>query len=453
MSIQYSIFEEGVQASPEVSQHLSALLTGFVHPLLSELARHLDLRLVQTFLRTLHVLLAFRHRNNGLLLSELGAYVTTPDHAPAGTKRLSNLLHSPNWQASQIESYLWQRAESRLAQLEQDEEDALLMWDESVLEKPESIKLEGLCAVRSSKARRLKRIKPGYYNPPGGPPICVPGMHWLTLLLLGRQGPPTLASMQWWTTRGSLATSGREKEVAVLDNCQRLWGQRLIHIFDQGFAGSPWLGECFQRQVRFILRWHKKYHLCDAEGNKRPVGRISGRKRSWGERQVWDARRRQWFQAGVVAIPVTHPDYAQSLWLVVSRPGKGRPPWYLLTTEEITCEDDAWKIVFAYARRWQIEMTWRFSKSEVACESPRLWKWETRLKLLLMVSLVYSFLLTLLDETLSTLKDWLLRYWCHRTGKRCRQATTPLYRIRWALSRLWLAHLPAVFSSRMLNSG
>src|SRR5260370_40282416 len=38
----------------------------------------------------------------------------------------------------------------------------------------------------------------------------------LTLLLVGRQGPPTLAAMHWWTTRGSLATSGREKEVAVL---------------------------------------------------------------------------------------------------------------------------------------------------------------------------------------------------------------------------------------------
>jgi len=453
LSFQYSIFEEGVQASAEVSQQLSALLTRFVHPLLTELARSLDLRLVQTFVRTLHVLLEFRHRNNGLLLSELGAYLATPAHAPAGTKRLSNLLHAPNWQASQIEGYLWHRAESRLAHLEQDEEDALLMWDESVLEKPESIKLQGLCAVRSSKARRLQRIKPGYYNPPGGPPICVPGMHWLTLLLLGRSGPPTLVAMQWWTTRGALATTGRQTEVAMLDTCHQAWGRRVIHIFDQGEASSPWIGLCLQRQLRFILRWHKGYHLRDEQGRKLPPGRISGRKRSWGQRQVWDARRRQWFQGGVVAIPVTHPDYAHPLWLVVSRPGKGRPPWYLLTTEEITCEADAWRVVFAYARSFQIEMTWRFSKSEVACESPRLWEWEPRLKLLLMVSRVYCFLLTLLEAAAVKLKDWLLRCWCHRTGKRCREVTTPLYRLRCALSRLWLAHPPALLPSQMLNSG
>jgi len=176
MSTQYSIWEQGVQVSPIVAQQLSQQLTAFVKPLLVELDERLDVRLVQTFVQTLHVLLQFRHRNQGLLLSELGAYLASPDHAPAGTKRLSNLLHSPNWQAQQIERYVWQQADARLEQLEQEGEPGLLLWDESVLEKPESIALAGLCAVRSSKARRLKRIKPGYYNPPGGPPICVPGM-------------------------------------------------------------------------------------------------------------------------------------------------------------------------------------------------------------------------------------------------------------------------------------
>jgi hypothetical protein len=116
-------------------------------------------------------------------------------------------------------------------------------------------------------------------------------------------------------------------------------------------------------------------------------------------------------------------------------------------------EQDAWNVVFAYARRWQIEMTWRYNKSELACESPRLWSWENRLKLLLMGSIVYAFLLTLLDESWSALRGWLLRYWCHRTGKRCRQAATPLYRLRWALSRLWLTYPPALLRPRLLHSG
>ncbi len=64
----------------------------------------------------------------------------------------------------------------------------LVVWDSSELEKPESTELEGLCSVRSSRAARLRRIKPGYYSPPGGlsgPPVFVPGMHWLGLLIVG----------------------------------------------------------------------------------------------------------------------------------------------------------------------------------------------------------------------------------------------------------------------------
>lgn len=95
-----------------------------------------------------------------------------------------------------------------------------------------------------------------------------------------------------------------------------------------------------------------------------------------------------------------------------------------------------------YARRWQIEMTYRYSKTELAMESPRLWSWENRLKLMLMVSLVYAFFLSLMDSSLEILRTWLLRHWCHRTGRRYRQFHLPLYRLRSALSRLWLSHPP-----------
>ena len=123
-------------------------------------------------------------------------------------------------------------------------------------------------------------------------------------------------------------------------------------------------------------------------------------------------------------------------------PGKGRKPWYLLTNEHIATPDDAWRVVMAYARRWQVEMCYRSCKTDLAMESPRLWFWENRLKLLLMVSLVYAFLLSLLEQSLGPLVRELLRYWCHRTGERYRQAAIPLSRLRAALSALWLTYPP-----------
>ncbi|GHO54854.1 hypothetical protein [Ktedonobacter robiniae] len=107
MHSQYSIESEGLQVPASVAQDLSHQLTSFVMPLLKVLDALLNLRLVQTFLATLNALLEFRHRNNGLLLSGLGAYLASPDHAPAGAKRLSNLLHSSKSASHVLEEFLW----------------------------------------------------------------------------------------------------------------------------------------------------------------------------------------------------------------------------------------------------------------------------------------------------------------------------------------------------------
>lgn len=435
--------QESILQSAALAERLSL----FLAPLLSGLDARMDKRLVRTFVRLVQVIISFRHATQGLLLSELGGYLLSPAQAPAGTKRISNLLRSKRWTYGLIERFLWRRAQVFVSQLEAEAHDVLALWDESVLEKPESLELEGLCAVRSSQAARLKHIKRGFYNPPGGPPVFVPGMQWLGLLLMGYQGAPLLAAMRWWTTRGPQASDRAGIEGQLLRECAHTWGQRILHIFDRGFAGSPWLHEVLGRHLRFVLRWPKRYTLLDDLGQRRKAWEIVRGQRSWGHRSLWDSRRQCFRKTGIVAVGVRHPDYPkQPLWLVVSRPGPGREPWYLLTTEPVATQEDAWQVVSAYARRWQIEMTWRYAKSELAMESPRLWAWHNRLKLLFIVTLAYAFLLSLLDPLLQNLKQWLLRYWCHRTGKRSQDALTPLYRLRSALARLWLAYPPPPLS-------
>jgi hypothetical protein len=90
---------EGKQASRRLGERLGE----FVEPLLRELDKALDKRLVRTFEKALQAVVKFRQSSHGLLLSELGGYITSPESAPAGTKRLSNLLRSPKWDAGIIE--------------------------------------------------------------------------------------------------------------------------------------------------------------------------------------------------------------------------------------------------------------------------------------------------------------------------------------------------------------
>jgi hypothetical protein len=193
--------------------------------------------------------------------------------------------------------------------------------------------------------------------------------------------------------------------------------------------------------MRVLIRWPKRYQVADADAQQRPAWQMFRGQRSWDERIAWDARRRRFRRIGVLAALVAHPQEPnQALWLVCARPGDGQEPWYLLTSEPVQSADDAWTLVLAYARRWQIEMAFRLGKSELAMESPRLWTWERREKLLLVVTLAYAFMLSLLADELHALVTWLLRQFCHRTGKQGRETAAPLYRLRSALSRLWLAH-------------
>ena len=429
----------------ERTRKLEKKLVEELWPLLVGMKQSVDRRLVTTFLGLVMVILMHRHRNHGLWLSELGGYLLEPGHCQAGTKRISNLLHSQQWDASLIEEYLWQQGTQKVKELRGTAEQPLVIWDESVLEKPESLAAEGLCAVRSSKAGRLKRIKPGYYNPPGGPPIFVPGFHWLQILVIGHQGPPTLAHLHWWTTRGEMASQARTEEAQIFDHIDQLWGKEVLHVWDRGFAGNPWLTQAFLRGARFILRWPKNYTLLDEQEQQRTPGQISKGKRSWEHRMLWDARHQCECKTGVIAFPVFDPTHQQPLWLVVAR-RKNQSPWYLLTSQPAHTPELAWQIVLAYARRWQIEMAIRYHKSELAFESPRLHHWDARHKLLLIVALAYAYLLSFLPIQPGSLPHWLLLHFCPRTGKRSRDTPTPLYRLRFALSLFWFSHPPPFLS-------
>ena len=426
-------------------------LGSFLAPLAEQLNKLLDKRLVSTFSCLCQSILRLRSRSTGLLLSELGGYLLSFDKAPAGTKRISNLLRSPKWDGKIITDYLASQAQQYVENLLKNEEAILLLWDESVQEKPESIESEGLCAVRSSKGKRLTRVKRGYYEPPTKKAIHVPGLRWVGLLLCGMKEQPMVARFEWWSSRGKYCSKRGPVLFRLLQWAREQFSSAVLHVFDRGFAGSPWVGILLNNQDRFLIRWPSSYQLLDRKGKLKKARYFSVGKKATSSKQVWDMNKKCSLKRSLLWMPCLHKDYPDyPLSLIICRPGrKGRQPWYLLTNEKINDDGDAWKMVHAYARRWQVEQSFRFSKSELAMESCRLWFWENRMKLLQTVTLVYAFLLSLLEEQLQEKVKELLRTGCHRTGKRCRVASTPLYRIRLALANL----LNILFYSSLRNSG
>lgn len=362
--------------------------------------------------------------------------------APAGTKRIGNFIRCLNWSAALIDKYLLDEADKRVRELVKQGKRVLCIHDSSVLEKPESEESEGLCAVISSKSKRLSRSKKGkVFNEPRARPVMVTGMHWKAALVAGMQGLPQVAMMKWSTTKGHYAENQREADRQLLRQLADKWNTLVLHIFDRGYASGPWLALAQALHVKFVIRWIKSHLFIDATGQEKKLWQIGQKKKYCSHKLVKDAKTGIKITCDLWWAPLPHVSYSGQLYVVKIRSRK--QIMRLSTNERLTTDEQAWEIFFAYTRRWQIETAFRYGKSELAMESPCLRVWEHTLKLLGLVSLVYAFLLYLLQEPFDHLKTYLLRLKWHRTGKRCQTTQAPLYRFRWALSRLWEEHPPA----------
>lgn len=192
MSKQYGTEGSEKQAQAE-SQQWAEQLEMYLSPVSTRLDAYLDRRVVGNLTATVAGIVQTR---SALTTSELGSAICGPDHGEAGTQRLQRALHHQGWEAKLIEEVLWEQAEMSRQQIEERGETPLCIWDSSVLEKPESEKLEGLGAVRSSRVRRLARSRKGLFNRPAAMPVSVRGFEWESLLLVGQSGVPHVVAMK-----------------------------------------------------------------------------------------------------------------------------------------------------------------------------------------------------------------------------------------------------------------
>lgn len=403
-----------------------------------DLDDQIDKRLVNTFLELFGIILIFRNRAMGLLLTELGGFLTGFDHAPAGTKRISNLLRSKKWSSDLIDNQLFARAKERVTQICEQGKRPLMLWDDSRIEKHESWVAEGLCSVFSSKSQRLTRIRPGFFNPPSGR-ICVPGFHWTGVFLSHLGGVPSVCQMTWWTTRGKFKEDPDNIIYRLLKKLHQQIGQTIVHVLDRGFANEKMLRYMFKFQQAFIIRWKQNHLLIHAEKGCKKSHLLARSFKGRSSRIVRDKTRNMDKRVSIDWAPVYHPQYPENqLFLIIARDKRNyNSPMYLITSLAIEKPSQAWEVLFSYMHRWEAEQGFRFLKSEMGLESPRLWFWHNRLKLMAIVTLVYDFLLTIMRNW----KKWIpifLRNWAHRTGKRYQDASIPLYRLRMAIANCLL---------------
>jgi len=426
--------KEVLSNSPRGAEFLLRQSHRYLDPVRSILEGQIDKRLARTFFDLFIVILLFRNRSMGLLLSELGGYICGFDHAPAGTKRISNLLRSNKWTAQIIDQFFFRRTEERIARLRDQGKRALLLWDDSRIEKHESWFAEGLCSVYSSKGKRLTKVKRGFYRPPVNR-ICVPGFKWTAILLSNLGGVPSVCQMSWWTTRGKFKDLGSNIVYRMLKKVHEQLGRVAVHVMDRGYATAQMLEWLFHFEQDFIIRWKKNHLLGHATKGVKKTHLLARSFKGKHRRKVWDKNRKKEKVITVAWAAVWHQEFPdQPLSLVIVRDKHNyNSPMYILTSLNVQSPAQAYEVCFSYLHRWEVEQGFRFGKSELAMESPRLWFWENRLKLMAIVSLVHDFLLSLIRNWKAMIPIF-LKQWGHRTGDRYRNASIPIYRFRAAIS-------------------
>jgi hypothetical protein len=103
-------------------------------------------------------------------------------------------------------------------------------------------------------------------------------------ILLGNSDIPILTNMKRWTRKGEMGSTQREEEEKILEKLAHLWGKTVIHVFDRGYAGSPWLKRLIAYDIQFVIRWKKKHLFYNAKGEKMPLSQMGRGKRSWGHK-------------------------------------------------------------------------------------------------------------------------------------------------------------------------
>jgi len=248
-------------------------------------------------------------------------------------------------------------------------------------------------------------------------------------------GTPSVCQMSWWTTRGKFKEHGTNIIHRMLRRMDSEMGKMGLHVLDRGYAKAEMIEWLIQFNQDFLIRWKKNHLLSHADKGTKQTHLLSRSFRAMDKKIVWDKERKRQKHVSIAWTPVKHLEFnGIQLYLVIVRDRNNHTsPMYLLTSLPILNAGDAWEMCHSYMHRWEIEQSFRFCKSELAMESPRLWFWENRLKLLGIVTLVYDFILSLLRNWKAWTRLFMMN-WNHRTGNRYRNASIPIYRLRTAIS-------------------
>lgn len=263
-----------------------------------------------------------------------------------------------------------------------DKENAIVLFDDSDINKEYSKKLEDLDRVIDGSSQD-KKIVNGYH-------VCE-----ATVLSMNNKQPMSIYS-KIYSCKSKNFVSKNTYTLESIKAAENMIGEKFIGVFDRGYDDNKIFKYMSNNKHEFVVRLDDERILL-FKGKKRSVGEVSKtRKGKISYKALFDDSEE--YELMLSYTKATLPANKEEYTLVIVYGLSEKSPMKLLTNINIKDKADVIKVVRLYLSRWRIEEHFRGKKQEYDFENMRVRTLESMNTLNMMLTIHLGHIAILADK-------------------------------------------------------
>ena len=263
-----------------------------------------------------------------------------------------------------------------------DKENAVVLFDDSDINKEYSKKLEDLDKVIDASSKD-KRIVNGYH-------VCE-----ATVLTKNEKQPISIYS-KIYSCKSKNFISKNIYTLESIKSAEKLIGKNFIGIFDRGYDDNKIFKYMSNNNHKFVIRLDDERTLL-FKGKKRSVKEVSNSRKGKISYKALFSENEE-YELMLSYTKATLPANKKEYTLVIVYGLSEEKPMKLLTNIEIKEKEDVIRIVRLYLSRWRIEEHFRGKKQEYDFENMRVRTLESMNNLNMMLTVHLGHIAILADN-------------------------------------------------------
>lgn len=263
-----------------------------------------------------------------------------------------------------------------------DKENAIVLFDDSDINKEYSKKLEDLDRVIDGSSQD-KKIVNGYH-------VCE-----ATVLSMNNKQPMSIYS-KIYSCKSKNFVSKNTYTLESIKAAENMIGEKFIGVFDRGYDDNKIFKYMSNNKHEFVVRLDDERILL-FKGKKRSVGEVAKtRKGKISYKALFDDSEE--YELMLSYTKATLPANKEEYTLVIVYGLSEKSPMKLLTNINIKDKADVIKVVRLYLSRWRIEEHFRGKKQEYDFENMRVRTLESMNTLNMMLTIHLGHIAILADK-------------------------------------------------------